>query len=431
MKEHLETRRKTNNITQDFVVLLEFAVLRATFDLKRFGSVSGQQLGQMYRTYRGDNRLYLRLAELRLDEDLLRVLTKSLRCLLSDYIENDRIGNGLVNFLGGITEPSVLDYTRDLVRVAAILGPERLGQLLYGWAKGEPIRYGVSAVLSGLSVDEPLVMGRGIRLSKLPESSDALKDELPPLVDMQFGIMNMAGATKVTLDCQGSPIFYKAGTRTFQDFQTTWKYGHLEQSSLDALCDALSLANNSCVRLVIAWSDFGELDVLGAGSGFSIYRASDRTSGGPRMSCAHIAKAKDLLVKRLDDHLSDKKLDLAISRWMSSKRGGRVADQFIDLRIALEALYLPNGEGELSFRLAIRGAWHLGRNYEERLECQKTLRDAYNTASKAIHATTKPYTPEDEKLLRAAQDLCRKGILKRLDECGTPDWNGLILGKDI
>lgn len=418
-----------NNTTRDFVALLQIAVARATFDLKRSGSVSGHQWGQMYRTYKGYDRLYLQVAELRLDEDLLGALGKSLRCLLRNYIENDRIGNGLAFLLGGIPEPNVLDYTRELVRVAAILGPGRLGQLLHKWGRGESIRYHACAVLSGLSVDEPTVMSSGISLTKLPISSDALTDELPPFADMQFVITKMAGATKVTLDCQGSPALYKAGTDPAT--QTTWEYGPLERSSLDALCDALSLASNSCVRLMITWSDFGELSAIGGGSSFDFHSGSEMVSGGPKMSCEDIEKAKDLLAQRLDNHLSDKKLDLAISRWMSSKRGGSVADQFVDLRIALEALYLPDCNSELSFRLANRGAWHLGRNYEERLECQETLKKAYSRASDAIHAKTKPYKPKDEKLLRAAQDLCRRGIVKRLDEGETPNWNELILGKGI
>ena len=421
-----ETGSETNNTTRDFVALLQIAVAHATFELERFGTFSGLQLTHMYRTYTGFNRLYLQTAKLRLEEELLGALADSLRCLLSSYIENDRIGNGLVFFVGGIPEPDMLGYTRDMVRAAAMLGPSKVGQLLYGWARGEPIRHRVCAVLSGLSVDEPIVMGRGISFRKLPGSSNVLMNELPPTIDMQFGIMEMAGATKVTLDCQGSPALYKAGTDPAT--QTTWEYGPLELSSLDALCDALSLASNSCVRFVIAWSDFGDLSAIRGGSGYTSRGGSEMTYGGPKMLREDCEKAKELLAKRLDDQLSNKKLDLAISRWMSSKRGGSVADQFIDLRIALEALYPSDG----IFRLATRGAWHLGANFEDRLTCHETLQKAYKFASGVIHARTKSYTHEDETLLRDAQDLCRRGILKRLDEGkAEPNWKELILGKEI
>lgn len=89
-----ETGSETIYMARDFMPLLHEAVARATFDLRRFGTISGHQLGQMYRTYTGLNRLYLRTAKLRLDEDLFGALADSLRCLLCSYIENDRIGNG-------------------------------------------------------------------------------------------------------------------------------------------------------------------------------------------------------------------------------------------------------------------------------------------------------------------------------------------------
>ena len=97
----------------------------------------------------------------------------------------------------------------------------------------------------------------------------------------------------------------------------------------------------------------------------------------------------------------------------------------------LEALYLSGIEDELGFRLATRGAWHLGADFDRRREYQKTLRDAYNLASKSIHTGVVGNSEENRNLLTAAQDLCHKGILKRLDETEEPNWNELILGREI
>ncbi len=58
---------------------------------------------------------------------------------------------------------------------------------------------------------------------------------------------------------------------------------------------------------------------------------------------------------------------------------------------------------------------------------EKTLRDAYDFDSMAVHAGTVK-TTADRDLLKTAQDLCRNGILKRLMEERTPDWNQMILG---
>lgn len=37
---------------------------------------------------------------------------------------------------------------------------------------------------------------------------------------------------------------------------------------------------------------------------------------------------------------------------------------------------------------------------------------------------------DSHELLREAQDLCRKGILKLIDEGEDPDWSAVTLGKD-
>ena len=109
-----------------------------------------------------------------------------------------------------------------------------------------------------------------------------------------------------------------------------------------------------------------------------------------------------------------------------------LADQFIDLRIALEALYLKDFTGEQSqemrFRLALFGAWHLGEDFEGRKEIRKTLRRTYDVASAAVHGGDLEFSEDNRSLLAESQNLCRQGILKLLEE-GTPnDWGEMILG---
>ena len=124
-----------------------------------------------------------------------------------------------------------------------------------------------------------------------------------------------------------------------------------------------------------------------------------------------------------------KGLDVAIRRWIRSKRGMSTFDQLIDLRIALEALYLKDsGSGEMSYRMATRGAWHLSGDRDERVEYSKTLKEAYSLASRVIHASEKPTDEKDLTVLKAGQDACRRGILKMLTE-GEPDnWDHIEFG---
>ena len=101
------------------------------------------------------------------------------------------------------------------------------------------------------------------------------------------------------------------------------------------------------------------------------------------------------------------------------------------MRIALEALYLGDNSPEVSFRLATRGAWHLGTAVGERRHIYDTLRETHGLSSKAVHANKVVENKKNRTLLGEAQDLCRRGILKRLDEDGEPKWNDIILGAGV
>lgn len=145
--------------------------------------------------------------------------------------------------------------------------------------------------------------------------------------------------------------------------------------------------------------------------------------------------------ERLRDLISNiakqrqKHIDVAISRWRKSKESfNGLADQFIDLRVALEALYLNSLDskyrGEMRFRLALCGAWHLGAGVEERKSIRKTLLDAYDIGSSAVHGGTLDYNADNQSLLSEGQRLCRLGILKILEEGPPVDWSALIMGTD-
>ena len=86
---------------------------------------------------------------------------------------------------------------------------------------------------------------------------------------------------------------------------------------------------------------------------------------------------------------ADKSLRIAVKRWRRSKLPDvRLVDAYIGLRIALESLYLKDFANEHSqemrVRLALFGAWHLSADLDERRSTRKTLRNAYDTASRAV-----------------------------------------------
>ena len=84
----------------------------------------------------------------------------------------------------------------------------------------------------------------------------------------------------------------------------------------------------------------------------------------PTIGEAEIDEAKCLYRSSNKLNSSDrKKLRIPIDRWMKSKTSGEPDDKIIDLGIAFEALYLSEIEEktELSLRLRLHAAWHLGK----------------------------------------------------------------------
>ena len=128
----------------------------------------------------------------------------------------------------------------------------------------------------------------------------------------------------------------------------------------------------------------------------------------------------------------DRRFRTAIRRWIRSIRPDlEETDQFIDLRIALEALYLGSDTGGQTFRLALTGAWHLGNDVSERKKIQEILKRFYRAASNVVHGEAINREKGDLKWLEEARNVCRLGILKIIEEKNQPDWNELLLGQGI
>ena len=114
-------------------------------------------------------------------------------------------------------------------------------------------------------------------------------------------------------------------------------------------------------------------------------------------------------------------------------------NQMIDLGIAFEALYVPDrGRGEIRFKLAVRAAWHLGTNKDDRPALMKDFKEIYDWRSKAVHSGKLDQTVKFREdsipvsdFIERAQDLCRESIIKILDDEKFPDWNSLILGGEV
>lgn len=426
-----EAENLTTDSLQELTELLRQAAEQATFD------VSGRtypvpEFRSLYQQSMGLDSLTVSNATPQPNDDLLSKLMQCLRSLLGQYIVDDNIGHIVKGVVASAGFP-VSSFALDLVRAASILGPERVTGLLWGWVNGKPFPYRMYAVLSGVSVDHPLEICGGVRFENAPEAPNVVPDRLafpniqplPSTVAMRTVI--------VTIECEMKPALYRPEGHS-PSLEHSSAYGPVSELLLDALCEALSLACNDHVGWRVMWPEYGDLKAFGRSGTSSIGRLLPDDASILRrteMSQQQVQEARPLFIKRMADRNTQKGLDMPISRWRASKWRTSFVDQFIELRIALEALYLGGTHGELGFRLANYGAWHLGADFDERRQHQEVLRRVYGLASNAVHADEVKETEETRELLTAGQDLCRRGILKRLYEAKEPNWNEMILGKEF
>ena len=417
---------------QNLIKLLNNILGNTTFSEEKRGTITLPEFRILRARDRELGGLTSFLYDPNVPEDLLELLVRELEQVMHKFInsQNKRIGNGMVKIMGGQLAPTIDEFSRDLVGAAAVLGPERVLTLVFGWVEGEPLRYNRKAMLTGLSIKKSISLVEGVSISELPKSSTELYKLLPPGSQWNIPFQEAGGCTLLSIVCEASPAFFKPtdNLEGSDNLQHKLANGNLPNLTIDNLCEALSLACNNSVSWKYIWSDFQELQEFNSMWGGLSYKVVPKFAKTTSLNCSHLIQVCDIHMVRNNSAVSNPRVDTAISRWIESKQSTNLSDQFIDLRIALEALYLQGDFGELKFRLSTYGAWHLGSDQFERRNIYSTLQKAYDLASKAVHAGLIKNTPDNKNVLSNAQDICRDGILKTIKEGQQPSWTNLILG---
>ncbi|MCY4557944.1 MAG: HEPN domain-containing protein [Chloroflexi bacterium] len=420
--------------TEELAKLLETVSDQILYDTGRSGKFTRDHLKEVSRKDKLIGGMVAAGARALLPDTLLAEILPIFRNLLRGFVdrESDRIGNGLVNLAGGVLTPVLRDYVPILIRASAILGGQRVAELLIGWIRGERVKYQTISLLNGVAIDRPLVLEEGLRLYKLPQSSNEAVSHLPAMSLDMHGLQAMVGRVALSIEGEAGPALFlpsKDAPDLNHNIEHVWAGGQIEKLSIDSFCEAMSLACGGSVRRQIFWRDFGEIsEFLGAFSVTSYTNVPPFTTSNG-FTQDHFEHAREIHSQRTQKGRNKAGLDTAVRRWIKSKYSeSSFEDQLIDIRIALEALYLDNKEGELRFRLASHGAWYMSESTQERKENFHTLLEVYKLASSAVHGNEVKTSDNNKAILENAQTLCRKGIMKRLREQESPRWNDIIMG---
>ena len=380
------------------------------------------------------------------DDGAMAALTGELRTVLGAFVEPnlDAVGHALHWLLTqrGFTKgvPSGLHVSQAISPVAELaealviaggcLGSERACEYIWAWVEGESLGYRTLTLLPDVEVGTELESD-GIRIACMPHSMSELPSYLP--TGHFEPVQQFLGSVVMSVDTRAGPVFNRP--RGWDDWGTQvearWVLGDWE-GSLDRFCESLSLAAGAHVSRSGQWLDYGDLRAFGfrhSGLGGGVRPRETTRRDKVHLDQRTLERAWDIHRLRMRNSKNRKPSDTAIDRWLRSMNPrARLADQFIELRIALETLYLDGGHGELQFRLAIRGAWDLGSTPAEREAYYEILKKAYRVCSSAIHNGFVKGTKPNLRVLRKAQEACQKSILKRLAQDESPKWLPLVLG---
>lgn len=445
--------------------LLEQALLATTFRTDGGKTYSVDELREAHAGY---SSRVLKTPEVLsahpvVDDDQLGTVVDCLRDRLSAYLDvaGGRIGHCLgvvgdsqlcVTFTpDSVVETqamsSLSDFARGLVRAATVLGPDRAATLLNQWADGEPRHFKIVVVLTGVWVEEDIELDEGLRVYRLPLASDLLPTSLPNMT--QESMSRILGHAALEIDASTRPALFVPQEGEVPLHSRTV----LDEVSLDSFFLALSLVCNQQVGLAWAWNDHGESGTFTAtrrnssisGPGVELSSHGKTMSYHPSTGVVELSSfdppppnlcEKSLrrswelgteLQRRIN---TEQRFQIAVTRWARAATPGVLnPDRVIDLRVALETLYLDSDEGELGFRLSLTGARHLRDELEDRRDVRKSLANFYRLASRVIHGTSIKRKDEADALalVDKATTLCRDGILKIVEQRNQPDWTEFLL----
>lgn len=271
-------------------------------------------------------------------------------------------------------------------------------------------------LVDGVRVIEPVDLGAGVQLmpfSALPNSLQkrAVERHLRGGV---FGQIEPAALTTSTPISQILlPIGYSAPAPSGV-LRLDWSDPDYR---LEAVCSLLALFGEIAPKDFGAWVQASGTGVPSQGA-FALSFLPGPGSFG--QITVDPGAARELINRFFDlaetyrNHLM-----VPLGRLGQSMRQPTVEGAAIDLRTALEAMLVKDGNGEFSHKVALRGAWLLGETVARRRAIFKELKDAYSWGSVAVHKGAIPPAKREAATVairnarRLVQEMLRRLIAAR------------------
>lgn len=151
------------------------------------------------------------------------------------------------------------------------------------------------------------------------------------------------------------------------------------------------------------------------------------SGGNPKLTNWAFTKADEILVNFNKLSKSFKtSLRIPLSKLNNYGSGVSIEERAIELRICLESIFLDDGNKEqLRYRLSLRSALFLGDTFAERHNIFKTIREAYDISSKAVH--TGKLSGDGYVALDKSAELAQKALIRIIENGNKVDWTEIEL----
>ena len=382
-----------------------------------------------------------------------------IRMEFAHFIHEDKIQSASFFIKGGPVDGFPLNWLLEqLLRITIARGIDEAVSTFDRCTEENSGSFQHFALLEGIRLKAELPVYKGIRLVPLSDAASYLQRYLPSYfigtVSMPEDILH--SKTMLVIDCSVSPIFHKPLPKLSQEDNYPFRVqvdgkdcpNFMADDFCEQFCQTLSLACNFPLQTAFSWRFLEEDRLFNLNSEIEsvVLSISDLPSwpSNPLGISADVGKDQVDEAKSWCDIL-DRNPDLRetlrvpINRWIKSKVGMNPVENMIDLGIALEALYVPDsGEGEITFKLAVRAAWFLGKDKADREKLLLKFKAIYKQRSNLVHGGELKASVKiggegisTTKFIETARDLCRRSILEamnrpRITEKGY--WDSLILG---
>ena len=373
-------------------------------------------------------------------KNLDRLSSKLGEYLVEFINKDDEIGLGFTEIISGNPIQSIRNFSRKVILASIIVGTEKIANLIHDWKNGVPIHYNLNAKLQNAKIDDKVVLNNAIELSNGAEKSldqEVFLHNIEMYVDY---VSPHHECPTLTIKKTLSPALFLPSKNL--EFDDQCISSNFKDVTIESFCDALSLTHDNYIQPLLVWK---ESDTLRPFRDFNIFPDYDvypevSTNKMSEILQESFTEASDLhnFRKKTNKNSNKNTHNIAISRWIESMKSETFADQCINLRIALEALFIKGTENtEINFRLAIYCAWFLGKNYAERKEIFTNIREFYSLSSSIIHGEKAEKEKQikgggnNGELFEYALSICQRGIVKWLSKQTKPTWNDIVLAPDI